>query len=294
MPKKNRSRKVNFEGQQIPKSKLPKGSIFIASQWYSAARKLPAHLKKMVGHLFRTSKGHNYGACKIEADGTLIPINVPVPDTRSVGDLLSDLKRIEKKERQMQGFAKFYWDHVEEQGLGNDKKKAQSYYQECAELFWLPYASYSEYVEAKRLLADKKASLGAALMEKIYYVEEKESGGNHHIALYLQPLSMPLPRNGIEGRWCSQDKYIQLCLDKKEAKSETEMLEKLRNDREDNKGRVNWAEDLTPDGCRWGIDQCNRVLKKESRRAEPFYFAYFKDFPNARTTKEEVNASIEW
>ena len=287
MPKKNRSRKVNFEGKQIPESKLPKGSLFIVDTWYSAARKLPAHLKKTCGHLFRILKGHNYGVCKIEADGTLIPINVPAVDTRSIGDLLSELKRIEKEERQMRGFSKYFWDHMEEQNIGNDKEKMQLYFQECAKLFWLSYATYPEFCEAMQSLEKEKASLGAALMKKTYYVEEKGSGDDHCIILHMHPKPMQLPNDKIDGRWCSQEEYIKLCVSKKEAESDTKMYEKLRRAREESRGNFDWAEDLTPDDYRWGKDIDGRVLKKVSNNLPPFYFAYFKDFPMLTTTTDE-------
>jgi len=60
--------------------------------------------------------------------------------------------------------------------------------------------------------------------------------------------------------WCSQEEYIELCVKKGQVVS----VEELQNDREENKGRMNWAEDLIHDDYRWGIDQCNRVLRKES------------------------------
>lgn len=313
MPKKNRSRIVDFEGKRIPFSKVPKGSVFIAGEgnekgaWYSSAEKLPPHLKEKYKSVFRKIcgfrkvEGCTVGAWKIEIDGTVVPIYVPIVDNRSISVLLSELKRIEKRERQMRGFSKYFWDHMEEQNIGNDKVKAQLYFQECAKLFDLPHMSYSEFCNAFQLLKKKKTLLGAALMKKTYFAEEGEEGkqGERYIVLHLQPKpilpSSLLPHEGKNGRWCSQDRYIQLCLGKKEAKTEVEMREKLRNDREENKGRINWAEDLTLDGQRWGMDSVGRVLLKVNERgnSSPFYyFAYFKEFPMLETaTEEEMDAS---
>lgn len=279
MSKKKRSRKVNFEGRQIPESKLPNGSLFIINQWYSSARKLPARLKKIYGLLFRASKGNNSVAPKSEADRTIISIDVPAVDTRSIGDLVSELNRIEKQERQLRGFSKYYWNHMDEQNLENDKGQAQLYYQTCAKLFGITYTSYPDFIEAKQLLEKHKTSLGVALMKMTYYVEEEGSGDNHRIILHMHHKSMQLPRDKIDGRWYSQEEYIKLCVRNKKAKSAPEMYEKLRRTREENRGNFDWAEDLTPDGYRWGKDIDGRVLKKINKNLPPFYFATFKEFP---------------
>jgi hypothetical protein len=303
MPKKNRPRKVNFEGKQIPKSKLPKGSIFIPSEgkekgaWYSSYDKLSPELKVKIPHdLFRKIKEHGGSACKIELDGMVIPIEVPTVDTHSVSDLLSEFKRIEKRERQFRGFSKYFWDHMEEQNIGNDEDKVQLYFQECAKRFDLPYTSFfPEFYNAIQSLRKKKALLGAALMKKTYSVDEEGIGDDLRIVLSLHPKPMQLPCAGIDGDWVPQNKYIQLCLGKKEAESEAEMLEKLRNDREENKGRMNWAEDLTLDDngnyCRWGKDNAGRVLRKSGSNVSPEYFAYFKDYPNTRIADEDEDVS---
>jgi hypothetical protein len=311
MPKKKRSKKVTvkFEGKEIPKSKLPNGSLFIVSQWYSSASKLPVRLKSMFGRLFRILKGNKSGACRIEADGTLIPIEVPAVDTRSVDDLVSELNRIEKQERQLRGFSKFYWGHMAEQNFGNDKDKAQLYYQECAKLFWLPYATYPKFNEARRLLEEHKASLGAALMKKTYYVvEERSSENEHHIVLHLQPKSMLLPRVGEEGDWYSQNEYAELCAkgeikEKIRPKSKEEMIGFLQDAREERSGGIDWAENLTEDNCRWGKDSNGRFLRKENIHSNSSYYYYvsFRENPMLATAingdeddEDDLRGKIEW
>jgi len=301
MPKKNRSRIVDSDGKSIPFSKLPKGSIFLQGEgdekgaWYSSHDKLPPELKaKIPPALFREMKEHDGGACKIKLDNMVIPIEMPVVDNRSISVLLSEFKRIEKEERQFRGFSEYFWDHIEEQNIGNDEGKAQLYFQECAKLFDLPYTSFfPEFYNAIQSLRKKKALLGAALMKKTYFAEEGEEGkqGERYIVLHLQPKPIlppsSLPRDGENGRWCSQDEYIRYCLDKGEAESEAKMLERLRNDREENKGKMNWAEHLTLDCHRWGTDSLGRVLRKVRSNSPPYYFAYFKEFPMLETTAEK-------
>lgn len=279
---------IDFEGKRIPISQLPKGSHFIRGMWYSSVDALPPELKNDpdIMTMFEQSEKRKVA---MKTNGTAIPKHKPAIEDLSVAALLLEFKRIRNLERQMRGFSKYFWDHEAEHNVGDDVSKAR-FVEKCAKLFGLSFTSMSEHCDAWRLLKKQKSRLGAALMKKTYFIEKGEQG-MHSIVLHLKPMPMRLPREGEDGFWLPQNEYAELCKNrqidgkfgKRPVKSIEDIIKLLQDDREENKGRIHWAEDLTPDDHRWGKDCKGRIFKKNCEDKNSPYLYFVEELDHKHT-----------